>query len=186
MRKWSQPAQRNRNGQAWPPAVTLDGSAQTPNGTATSPIARRACSESSSAWACAPDPVAVPVELHRGDPVDGLPAAAVADAVVLLGGVEFAVRHQLAQHVDRDAGVGVALGVGVPVGVEHDLALVELGPVGGAQHRQPVDPGPVGEREAEPGDRAAAVGVAPVGGQQLQLARPGCAGSGRGPAAAGR
>lgn len=37
MWKWSQPAQRKRNGQAPPPALTLDGSAQTPNGTATSP-----------------------------------------------------------------------------------------------------------------------------------------------------
>jgi tetratricopeptide (TPR) repeat protein len=27
VRKWSQPAQRNRNGQACPPALTLDGSA---------------------------------------------------------------------------------------------------------------------------------------------------------------
>jgi hypothetical protein len=114
VRKWSQPAQRNRNGQAWPPAATLEGSAQTPNGTATSPIARRACSESSSAWAWRQIRLPCRSNSRRGDPVDGLAAAAVADAVVLLGGVEFAVRHQLAQHVDGDAGVGVALGVGVP------------------------------------------------------------------------
>ena len=38
-------------GQAPPPACTLDGSVHAPNGTATSPIAYRACSASSSAWA---------------------------------------------------------------------------------------------------------------------------------------
>src|SRR5579875_1496204 len=38
-------------GQAWPPALTLEGSAQIPNGTATSPTRRRTCSESSRAWA---------------------------------------------------------------------------------------------------------------------------------------
>ena len=38
-------------GQAFPPALTLEGSAQTPKGTATWPTLRRACSESSSAWA---------------------------------------------------------------------------------------------------------------------------------------
>ena len=37
MRKWSHPAQRNRQGQALPPALTVDGSAQIPNETATSP-----------------------------------------------------------------------------------------------------------------------------------------------------
>ena len=67
-----------------------------------------------------PDAVAVPVELHRGDAVDGLAAAGFADPVVAAGGVELAVVHQLAQHVDGNTGVGVALGVGVPVGVEHD------------------------------------------------------------------
>ena len=45
----------------------------------------------------APDPVAVPVELHRSDPVDGLAATAVADAVVVLGGVEADVVHQRAR-----------------------------------------------------------------------------------------
>jgi hypothetical protein len=42
------------------------------------------------------------------------------------------VVHQLAQHVDADPGIGVALRVGVPVGVENDLDLVELGPPLGA------------------------------------------------------
>ena len=49
VRKWSQPAQRNRTGQAPPPACTLDGSPQVPYGTATAPIAYRACSLSSRA-----------------------------------------------------------------------------------------------------------------------------------------
>ena len=67
-------------------------------------------------------------------------------------------------------GVGVPLCIAVPVGVEHDLALVVLDAVRGVQHRQLVHPDPVREREAETGDRPAAAGVAPVGGQQLQLA----------------
>ena len=45
----------------------------------------RACSASSSARACAPDAVAVPVELHGGDLVDGVAAAFLADAVVACG-----------------------------------------------------------------------------------------------------
>ena len=116
-----------------------------------------------------PDAVAVPVELHRGDPVDGFAATVLADPVVGLGGIELAVVHQLAQHVDADPGVGVALGVGVPVGVENDLGLVELGAVRGGQHRHACDPGAVREREAERGDGLGPVRVAPVGGQQLQL-----------------
>jgi hypothetical protein len=80
----------------------------------------------------------------------------MADRVVLLGSVELAVVHQLAEHVDGHAGVGVTLGVGVPVGVEHDLGLVELQPVGGAQHRQPADPGAMVEAQRERGDGVAA------------------------------
>jgi hypothetical protein len=38
-----------------------------------------------------PDPVAVSVELHCSDPVDGFAAALLPDAVVLLGGVELAM-----------------------------------------------------------------------------------------------
>ena len=91
----------------------------------------------------APDAVAVPVELHRRDPVDGLAAACLADPVVLPGGVEQAVVHQLAQHVDRDAGVGVPLGVGVPVGIREILALSYSVPSLAQQRRQPGDPGPV-------------------------------------------
>jgi hypothetical protein len=53
----------------------------------------------------------VSVELHRGDPVDGVAAAGFPDAVVVLGGVEADVVEQRSQHVDRDTGVGVALGV---------------------------------------------------------------------------
>ena len=54
-----------------------------------------------------PDAVAVSVELHRGDAVDGLAAAGFADSVVAAGGVEFAVRQQFTQHLDGNAGVGV-------------------------------------------------------------------------------
>jgi hypothetical protein len=42
-RKWPQPTQRNRNGQAPPPTLTLLDAEQTPNGTATAPTAWRWC-----------------------------------------------------------------------------------------------------------------------------------------------
>lgn len=45
--KWSQPTQRNRRGQAPPPAATLDGSEQMPKGTTTEPTAWRVRSASS-------------------------------------------------------------------------------------------------------------------------------------------
>jgi transposase-like protein len=73
-----------------------------------------------------PDAVAVSVELHRSDAVDGFAAAGFADAVVAAGGFEFAVRHQLAQHLDGNAGVGVALGVAVPVGAKYHLGIVVI------------------------------------------------------------
>jgi hypothetical protein len=60
--------------------------------------------------------------------------------VVPPGRVQQPVVHQLAQHVDRDAGVSVPLGVGVPVGIQGDLGLVVLDAVGTQQRRQRVDP----------------------------------------------
>ncbi|HEX9353744.1 MAG TPA: hypothetical protein VF933_08005 [Streptosporangiaceae bacterium] len=59
----------------------------------------------------APGAVAVPVELHDGDPVHSLAAARLADPVVLAGRIQQLVIHQLAQHVDGDTGVGVPLGI---------------------------------------------------------------------------
>ena len=48
--------------------------------------------------------------------------------------------HQLAQHVDGGAGVGVPLGVAVPVGVERDFVLGVFGAVGVLQGRHGVEP----------------------------------------------
>src|SRR5262249_10106101 len=67
-----------------------------------------------------PDAVAVPVELHGGDLVDGGAAAVFADPVVAAGDVEAAVVQQLGEHVDGHARIGVPLGVGVPAGVGDD------------------------------------------------------------------
>ncbi|OBS02577.1 hypothetical protein A9W98_01140 [Mycobacterium gordonae] len=110
------------------------------------------------------------VELHRGDTVNGLAAAGFADPVVAAGGFEFSVREQFTKNLDRNTGISVTLGVAVPVGVEHGLGFVVFDAVGVVQHGHSVDPGAVGEREGKPGDRAAPAGVAPVGGQQLELA----------------
>ncbi|MGC1285716.1 MAG: hypothetical protein WA895_22635, partial [Streptosporangiaceae bacterium] len=63
-----------------------------------------------------PDAIAMPVELHRGDHVDGLAAAGFTDPEVPFRGVHGRVNHQLAQHVDGDTGVSMPLCVGVPVG----------------------------------------------------------------------
>ena len=74
----------------------------------------------------APDPVAVPIEAERGDGVDRGAAAVFTDAVVPAGHGEAAVIEQLGQHVDRNPGVGVSLGVGVTISVRHYPGLVEL------------------------------------------------------------
>lgn len=94
---------------------------------------------------------------------------------VLLRRVQFGVIHKLTEDVDRDTGVGVALGVAMPVGVEHDASLVELDAVCGAQLCDRVDPRAVVERQAERVDRPSAVGVTSVSVQQLQLT-DGCVG----------
>jgi hypothetical protein len=50
------------------------------------------------------------VELVAGDLVDGGAQPVLGDPVVAGGGAHGAVRHQLAQHVGLDPGVGVPLG----------------------------------------------------------------------------
>ena len=64
-----------------------------------------------------PDPVAVPVETECGDPVDGRAATVLTDAVVAPGHGIAAVIEQFGQHVDRDTGISVSLGIAVPVAV---------------------------------------------------------------------
>ena len=135
----------------------------------------------------APDPVAVPVETHRGHRVHGGAAAVLADPVVPAGDVQVAVIKQLGEHIDADAGIGVTLGVGMPVGVGDDLGLVELGAVVGEQRRQRVDPLPdAGSSSCRDGDALRPLRVAPEGGQQLQSADRGVRVAPAGPAAAGR
>ena len=63
----------------------------------------------------------------------------------------------------------VALGVAVPVGVENDAVSVEVGAVNGVQRRDAGNPLAVAERQAERGDGGAAIGVAPIRGEQFQL-----------------
>ena len=121
----------------------------------------------------APDPVAVPVELHRRDLVDGVAAAFLADPVVAAGDVEAAVVEELGEHVDGDARISVPLGVRVPVGVGDDAALVVSGAVGQQQRRERADPVAVRGRQGRHGHRPAAIPVGPAGGQQLQLGRRG-------------
>ena len=122
------------------------------------------------ALSLAPDPVAAAVEDESGDALDGLASAGLAYAVIAGGGVELTVVHQLTKHVDGHPGVRVALGVAVAIGVERDPAPVEGRSLRGGQGGKPVNPLTMGEPQAERGDGVATVGVAPVSGQQLQLA----------------
>ena len=116
-----------------------------------------------------PDPVAVPVETERGDGVDGGAATVLADAVVAAGHRIAAVIEQFGQHVDRDTGIGVTLGIAVPVDVGHDLGLVDLDPVAGAQDGQGRDPLAVPGVEHIDADRRAPVGITAWRGQQRQF-----------------
>ena len=71
----------------------------------------------------APDPVAVPVEAERGDGIDGRAATVFADPVVAPGHRIAAVIEQFSQHIDRHPGIGVTLGIAVPVDVGTILVL---------------------------------------------------------------
>ena len=117
----------------------------------------------------APDPVAMPVEAERGDGVDGVAAAVFADAVVAAGHGIAAVIEQFGQDVDRHSGVGVPLGVRMPVGVGHHPGLVEFGPVAGAQGRQRGEPVAVASLQGGCADCLAPVGISDRRRQQFQF-----------------
>lgn len=59
----------------------------------------------------------MPVELHRSHPVDGIAPPQLSNAVVALCRDQIEVVHQFAQHIDRNPGIGMPLGIGVSVGV---------------------------------------------------------------------
>ena len=84
--------------------------------------------------------VAVTVDLERCEPFDGFAFADVADGVVALGRVHVRVPHQLGEHVDRGAVVGVTLRVAVPERVgDHPLARGRV-TVAVEQHLERRDP----------------------------------------------
>ena len=82
--------------------------------------------------------VAVAVDLQRREGLHGVAGALVADAEVALGGDHAAVAHQLAQHLDRGAVVGVALGIAVPERVGDDARSGQTAAVAIEQRRQRV------------------------------------------------
>jgi hypothetical protein len=57
--------------------------------------------------------------------LDGFPLALQGHRVVPLGGADVAMIHQLFEHLDRDAGISVALGVGEPERLGEDQRPVE-------------------------------------------------------------
>src|ERR1039457_4821589 len=115
-----------------------------------------------------PDPVAVPVEAERGDLVDGVTAAVFADPVIAPGHGVASVIKKFGQYVDGDTGVGMPLGITVPVGIGHDLDRVEHGSVAAAQGRHGADPVTVPGFQGRSADRLVPVRVPVGGGQQLQ------------------
>jgi hypothetical protein len=58
--------------------------------------------------------LAITVHLERGQQVDGLSLSLVGDGEVHLGGAESAMSHELGQHLDRRARIGVTLRKTVP------------------------------------------------------------------------
>ena len=120
MRKYSQPLQRCRNGQECPPAATLVGSVQTPNGTATWPTSSRQSFRLDETVDTGSHEPTGTVELERAEAVLGFAFAFGGDPVVAERGPHRVVTEELLEGVDRCAGVGVALGEGVPEGVGGD------------------------------------------------------------------
>ena len=74
------------------------------------------------------------VHHERADAFDRLALASMPDAVVALCDGDVAVIEQGREHVDRGAGVGVPLGVGMSQRVRHHVAPVDdaVGLAGGA------------------------------------------------------
>jgi hypothetical protein len=173
VRKWPQPRQRNRNGQAPPSAWTLDGSVQTPYGTAIWPTRSRARSLSSSAVTWRQSRLPAPSNWWSATRFDRGAGARLGDLVVGLGGVDASVSHQLAQHVDRASGIGVPLGVGVPVGVGHHGGVREDSTVGQRELGQPVDPRAVDVGQYTGAQRPGAIGIDAGRRQQDQVGRVG-------------
>jgi hypothetical protein len=79
------------------------------------------------------------------------------------------VVEELGQHIDGDTGVGVTLGVGVPVGIRHDLGFVELSAIVSSEDGELVDPGAVAQVEQTAADGLAPGGVGVRRGQQRQF-----------------
>ena len=69
--------------------------------------------------------VAVAIDSERADGSDGIGLAFEADLVVAHRGADRLVVHEFFEHVDRCAGVGMPLGVGVSERVGMDEGLVK-------------------------------------------------------------
>src|ERR1017187_4329124 len=117
-----------------------------------------------------PDPVAVPVEAHRGDLAGRVAAALLTDPVIAAGNVQVPVVEELGEDVDGPPGVGVPRGEGGPGGVGDDPGRAGLGAIAGAQGAEPAGPFAVPSFQHVDRHGPAPVGVAARGGQQLQLA----------------
>jgi len=107
----------------------LDGSEQTPKGDGHLAGCQPLMLAVGQGPGLTPDPVATAVELEGGQGVHGCAGALGGDRVIPLGGAHGPVTHEVPEHVNRGAGVGVPLGKAVPVGVEEHRGLVELAPV---------------------------------------------------------
>ena len=120
-------------------------------------------------------PVPAGVDLQRPETVLGGPFAFRGHPVVPERGAHRVVTQQLLQRVDRGAGVGVALGEGVPERVrEHQLAgewqeLAVGAALDSVETGQGGDPGSHGPLQVRGGDGPGAVGVLQRPGEQRQV-----------------
>jgi hypothetical protein len=111
----------------------------------------------------------VAVELEPGYCVDCLAQPGLLNPVIASRGFRGVVVEEHGQDIDRDPRIGVALGLGMAVGVEEDLRLVESRPVVQPDLGHGVDPDPVGVAERHGADGLAPVRVADNRGQELEF-----------------
>ena len=157
--------QRCRNGQECPPAATLLGSvgvAEWHRDLADLFAGRVGVRQGGRAG---PDPVSAGVDLQRPEPVLGVAGAFGGDPVVAERSAYRVVAKKLFEGIDGGAGVGVALGEGMPKSVgEHPFSVerreLAVGvAVGSVKIWQCVGPDPHGPLQVRGGKGFGAVGL---------------------------
>ena len=108
----------------------------------------------------------VAVHLQGSEHVDSLALPLAGDAEVRLGGGQAGVAHELGQHLDRRAGVGMTLGEAVAERVRHDTGAVVRLAARAKQLGQLVDPLATARIEGETLAALTPLGFIRLGGEQ--------------------